>query len=220
MMVAAVFIFLITAAMAKHHHSKDPNDNFFGTVNEAIHTVINDLLESINLDTSFVNKTNTKLLLTMHNDLSNIADRSFKIFEEIQKIVKDDINNQTDFNYINMETEEDAIKLDTIVRQILNKRNLDVYRAVKGTLRYSNKRVKDKEKDKTQDTKEKTKVKIKPDFEDSIEFTEFVIKFLTKVNNLTLNDFKRSSKRDRFLVPSEKNLKVWGKLHKSTSRRH
>lgn len=206
MMVVRIILCLITTTMAKHHHT-DPNDNFYGNVYVAIHSVVDDLFESIGLGGNFKNKSSTNLLLTMHYDLSNIAEKTFETFNEIKKIVKD-ISNKSYFIHSFNEFEEESIKLDTMVKQILNKNNFDVYGIIKGT---QHKRATNKTNVTYKSIEEEDS---NPTFEDSKEFTEFVIKFLAKVNNLTIQDFKISSKHGRITVPSKNNLKVWGKFKK------
>lgn len=185
-MVVKVTMFLITTTVAKHHHSNlGTNADFFDGVYVAIHSVFNDLFKSIDIGTNFSNQSSTKLLLTMHHDLKNIANVAIDTYNVIQEIINDKNSNQTYFTYSLNDTEEDVMKLNTIVNEILNKKNFDVYRAIKGTKRKH-------EKDPTVD---------------------FVIRFLAKANNLTIHDLKKSAKYGSHEISSKKNLREWSKLN-------
>ncbi|KAJ8710927.1 hypothetical protein PYW08_009442 [Mythimna loreyi] len=95
-----------------------------------------------------------------------------------------------------------------MVNEILNKMNFDVYRKIKGTEhKHTKGKILKKDESKGEESKE-----INPAFEDSKEFAEFVIKFLSKVNNLTIHDFKKNGhiyKYNRLTIPSKNNLKAW-----------
>ncbi|XP_063897697.1 uncharacterized protein LOC110374945 [Helicoverpa armigera] len=128
MLAAKVFVLLLTTIIAKHHHSNknvlDQRENFFGNVYITTHTIMDNLFESIGLSRNFSKESSTRLLLTMHYDLSNIMDKNFDTFDEIKNTVRVGIIK----NYT-----EDKIKLDYVVTQVLNENDYNVYKKLKGT---------------------------------------------------------------------------------------
>uniref|UniRef100_A0A2A4J1X5 Peptidase S1 domain-containing protein n=1 Tax=Heliothis virescens TaxID=7102 RepID=A0A2A4J1X5_HELVI len=121
---------------------------------------------------------------------SNIVDKNFDTFNDIKNTIRVDFTkNHT----------ADKSKLDDVVTEVLNENDYNVYKKLKGTHNNTKKHARNKKK-------HKTKI---PEFDDSKEFADFVIEFLAKFNNLTIQDFKKSAKYVRNIVPPHKNLKAW-----------
>ncbi|XP_022818431.1 uncharacterized protein LOC111350941 [Spodoptera litura] len=194
MMVGKAILFLITMAIAKHHHKikddLDAEENFFDNVYLTIHTIMDNLFESIGITNNFSKAFNTQLLLTMHYDLSNIVDKNLDIFNDIKNLVKVDNKNQT----------IKVVQLDPTVEEVLNEDNYDAY----GAFREISKHMR-----KLKNGERAMNLTDNSEYADSTEFTEFVASFLTTINNLTLHKYKKPSKPTPVTVPSKKNLKVW-----------
>lgn len=195
-MFGIAILFLITTAIAKHRHKTkddlDSEETFFDNVYVTIHSIMDNLFESIGITTNFSKAFNTQLLLTMHYDLSNIADNNLDVFSEIKNLTKVDIRNKT----------IKVVQLDPAVAEVLNENNYDAYGAFKET---------SKHKKKTKDEEEPTNLTDVLDLANSTEFTEFLGSFVTKIKNLTQHKIKKSLKHARIAVTSKKNLKVWGR---------
>ncbi|KAH9645461.1 hypothetical protein HF086_010185 [Spodoptera exigua] len=193
MMFGKVIVFLITMAIAKHHHQRNDDlnsvDPFFNNVYVTIHSIMDNLFESISVTTNFTKAFNTKLLLTMHYHLSNIADQNLNVFNEIQNLIKQDSNEAAKL-----------VSLDTTVKDVLNENNYDAYGAFKEA---------SKRKKKSNDEEQAMDLIDLPEFDKSAEYKEIIFRILTNINNHTLRNFFKKSSKHRIAVPSRKNLKVW-----------
>lgn len=194
----------ISAVLAKHHHHHhhhhrshhhlhlsdvlNTKQNFFIKTNGDIQNIMNTIFEDLEIPKEFVEQRKIKLLLTMHYDLNNIAEKNFETYDILRNITTVTVDNKA----------VNKIRLDEMVRKILSELQF-----------YVHDEIEDKKQNSIQTT-HATKRPL-PGFNDSKEFKDFIRGFLGKVKSLTVEDLFKKKGSSQVPVSARRNLKVWSK---------
>ncbi|XP_047035585.1 uncharacterized protein LOC124641531 [Helicoverpa zea] len=214
--------------------------NLYTKVDNDVQNVMNNLFESLNLTAGFVTRSRIKSLLTMHYDLKSAAEKNYDVHDIMVAAAKPNISESSSANAIRLFEVVEKILDDTFnyssrfkVHKKLRKRpkhktskiaNITLTDATNALKNLSKpvfadrKKLRKRKKHKTRKAANITSIETlnalqnisEPVFADSKEFQQFIHDFLRKVDNISENDFvKSSTPKDVEDIVDVPNLELW-----------
>lgn len=208
-----MIVFLIPVVVARHNHRiilesiLKSKDNLYSKVDNDVQNIMNKLFEELNLESTFPARTRIKLLLTMHYDLNNMAEKNYDVYEKLTEAARPDTSIKG----------SKGLALFKLIEKTLEDKPDDVSVKLKENIISQEPTIRENTLVQQAATTAATSLEdisqSDPVFADSKEFVKFIKDFIKKIDKLNEKDFSMSTP---LLPPIDEDTKdldfeVWSK---------